>query len=57
MEVELKEKKVEKSTWYVSLETFIVVAASNEEEAVTEAKRVLPEWLAADALVFVAEAE
>jgi hypothetical protein len=45
------------STWYVSLETFIVVKASGEAEAVVEAKRVLPEWLAAGALVFVAEKE
>ena len=46
-----------RKTWYVSMETFIVVEAASAEEAVSEAKRVLPEWLAEDALVFVAEVE
>ena len=47
----------QESTWYVSMETFIVVKALGEEAAVAEAKRVLPEWLASDALEFVAEKE
>lgn len=46
-----------KETWYVSVDNFIVVEASSEKEAIMEAKRALPGWLAADALVFVAEAE
>jgi hypothetical protein len=47
----------QKSTWYVSVETFIVVQASSESEAVVEAKRILPEMLAQDALVLTAEEE
>jgi len=46
-----------RETWYVSIDSFIVVEASSEAAAVAEAKRVLPEWLAAGALVFVAERE
>ena len=57
MEAEPKENEVEKPTWYVSLETFIVVQTESEDEAIAEAKRVLPEWLATNALVFVAEKE